>query len=238
MRILEDVHTAFGHIKIIESTKDGTVTYYQDEVFQSQADTSGTSTCGYIHAMASLMGHAHPQHVLVIGGAGGTLATLMHRRGCQVTLVDVNAYAFTLARRYFKLPAAVQCVEADGQQFLLNGTEVYDAIAIDAFNGKGVIPRQLTTTTCFRLVADALSEQGVMIMNIMTAHDLDMEADRIAQKASAAKLPVILFDCLGQQHRNTLLAAGQVKALDVPRFEEPLWLKRETKGMVRRLPRG
>ena len=235
--ILEDLHSAHGHIRITKD-KDGTVTFLQNGIFQSQADKHGNSTAAYIHVMADLMSQVNPQRVLIIGGAGGTLATLMQRRGCHVTMLDVNGYAFTLARRYFNLPESVQCVESEGYKYLMKSNEQYDAIALDAFDEKGFIPSVLTRTTFFRLVREALRPQGIAVMNILAAHDLDMGPDRIAQRASDAKLPIIMFDWLGHQTRNCLLAMGDIAALDVPHYAEPEWLVKEAAGLERRLARA
>lgn len=238
MKVLEDVHTPFGHIRIIASQKDDTITYYQDDVFQSQADSHGISTCGYIHCMHHLMMQAHPASALVIGGAGGTLATLLANEGVKTTLVDVNAYAFTLARRYFHLPASVQCIEADGYRYLLESDERFDTIAIDAFNGKGQIPSQLTTQHFFRVLSQALSPRGLALMNIMTAHDFDNESDRIAGKALRAGLSAVLWDAAGHPDRNTLLAVGDHAPLSPPRFASPAWLAQEATRYHARAPKG
>jgi len=231
MELLEDVDTPHGNIKILESNKDGTITYYQGECFQSQIDKHGTSTCAYIHVMKNVMMSVKPKRVLLIGSAGGTLATLLHREGCQVTLLDINAYAFTLAKRYFQLPDGVQCLEYDGYAYLQTSNESFDAIAIDAFNDKGIIPLQLRKKAFFRLCREAVGKNGVVVMNVMTAHDLDLEADRIAEKMIEAGMPVVLYDWSGTQDRNTLVTAGQAVPLQIPMGNEPAWLKKELKGI-------
>lgn len=232
MILLENVDTPFGNIKIIQSNKDGTITFYQGEVFQSQVDKKGTSTCAYIHAMKDIMLAGKPKRALVIGCAGGTLATLLHREGCSVTLVDVNDYAFTLARRYFKLPKAVECITADGYTYLRESDLPFDAIAVDAFNGRGVIPPSMRKKEFFRLVKDAIGNSGVVVMNVMTAHDLDREADRIAEKMAQANMPVLLYDSPGQQDRNTLVTGGAVPLLTWPQGGEPEWLQQELKAFT------
>ncbi len=232
MILLENVDTAYGNIKILESEKDGSITYYQGEVFQSQVDKKGVSTCAYIHVMKDVLLSAKPERVLLIGCAGGTLATLMHRAGCEVVLVDVNDYAFTLARRYFQMPPEVTCVAADGYTYLLESDQPFGAIAVDAFNGRGVIPSQMRKKDFFRLLATAIGKQGVAVMNVMTAHDLDMEADRIAEKMAAAGLPAVLYDWPGEHDRNTLVTGGAVPPLSIPTGKEPLWLQKELKGIT------
>ena len=232
MIVLEDVHTPYGNIKIMESQKEGIITYYQGDCFQSQIDSNGTSTCAYIHVMKDVMLAAKPKRALVIGSAGGTLATLLHRAGCAVTMLDINAYAFTLARRYFQLPDAVECIEADGFDFLQSTDIPFQAIAVDAFNAKGIIPLQMRKKDFFRFAREAVGEQGVVVMNVMTAHDLDMDADRIAQKMAEASLPVVLYDWPGVQNRNTLIAGGNIPQLTFPNGTEPPEVQKEFKGIT------
>lgn len=232
MLVLEDVYTPHGNIKIMQSEKDGTITYYQGECFQSQIDREGTSTCAYIHVMKEVLMACKPRRVLVIGSAGGTLATLLHRSGCAVTMVDINAYAFTLARRYFQLPPEVECIEADGFDFLLTTRAHYDAIAVDAFNGKGIIPLQMRKKDFFRLSRELVGDKGAIVMNVMTTHDLDMSADRIAQKMSDAGFPVVLYDWPGIQDRNTLVTGGALPVLQFPSGQEPAHVRKEMQGIT------
>src|SRR3954468_18870292 len=117
MILLEEIDTEFGNIKIMRSKRDGTCSYYQEECFHSQINAEGISTCGYVHVMYSIIKQAKARRVLMIGCAGGTLATMLHNAGCEVTVVDINPHAFTLGKRYFKMPEAVKCAVGDGVAF-------------------------------------------------------------------------------------------------------------------------
>lgn len=140
MMLLEALDTEFGHIKIVKNPSDGRITYYQNMCFHSQATAEGVSTCAYVHVMFEVLRHASPRRVLALGCAGGTLATMLSRLGCEVTMVDINPHAFVFAKRYFQLPDSVECVAEDGRQFIARTQQVYDAIAIDVFDEQGVIP--------------------------------------------------------------------------------------------------
>src|SRR3989442_624287 len=98
MILLEELDTEFGNIRITLSKHDGAYTYYQNGCFHSQANSDGISTCAYVHVMYKIIKQSGAQRVLMIGCAGGTLATMLHRLGCQVTVVDINPYAFTIAK--------------------------------------------------------------------------------------------------------------------------------------------
>lgn len=149
MVLLEELDTDFGNIKIMRSKRDGTCSYYQETCFHSQINAEGESTCGYVHVMYSVIRQSQARRVLMIGCAGGTLATMLHRLGCNVTAVDVNPHSFTLAKKYFRMPEEIECVVDDGWSYLRNTRSRYDAIAIDAFNSDGAIPEHFTTDAFF-----------------------------------------------------------------------------------------
>lgn len=238
MILLEEVDTEFGHIKIIKTKYDGRCSYYQDTCFHSQITPEGISTSAYVHVMYSIIRQAEARKVLMIGCAGGTLATMLHRAGCKVTVVDINPHAFTFAKKYFQLPEDVECIVEDGWSYLLKTGKRYDAIAIDAFDGDGTVPEKFTTEDFFIALKEVLSPFGVVTMNVMVKHDMDMFADRIALAMEAAKLPVILFDWLGLTDHNTIIAGGiTVKNMLVVPYKKPPFVRSEMEGILRRRPR-
>src|SRR5579884_3092849 len=180
MIVLEELDTEFGNIRVTRSKNDGTCTYYQDDCFHSQVNTDGISTCGYVHVMHSIVRQSGARNVLMIGCAGGTLGTMLHHLGCQVTVVDINHHAFTLARKYFQMPEEIQCIADDGYSYLHKTDQHYGAIAIDAIDSDGTVPEQFTTENFFQVARKVLRPSGVVVMNAMIAHDMDMLADSIA----------------------------------------------------------
>lgn len=237
MLLLEELDTEFGNIKIMRSRSDGTYTYYQDSCFHSQATAEGISTCGYVHVMHSIIKQSAAQNVLMIGCAGGTLATMLHRSGCKVTVADINPHAFTLAKKYFQMPEEIECIVEDGRNYLLKTGKRFDAIAIDAFNTDATVPEQFTTEEFFQMVSKVLISCGVVAMNVMIAHDFDMLADRIALNMECAGLPTILFDWQGRNDRNIIIASGAVEQMQIRAYKKPSFVRREVQGIIRRTPK-
>src|SRR5262245_5334302 len=97
----------FGAITVLKAQDTGSLIYTQGDCYQSAADAEGTSTIAYIHAIFGLVRQARSRSVLMIGCGGGTLATMLSRIGCTLTVVDIDPHAFLLARRYFRFPAHV-----------------------------------------------------------------------------------------------------------------------------------
>jgi len=234
MILLEEINTEFGHIKIIRSKSDGTCTYYQDECLHSKINAEGVSICGYVHVMYSIIRQSGAKNILMIGCAGGTLATLLHRLGCKVTVVDINPVAFTLAQKYFQMPQEIECVVGDGWSYLLKTPKRYGAIAVDAFNSNGTVPKEFTTEEFFAVVKKVLKSFGVVAMNIVVEHDIDLLADRVALNMESVKIPARLFDWPGRINRNTIVAGGTVEQMQISSHEKPTFVKREMQGIVRR----
>src|SRR5271155_278014 len=123
MDLLEDLETEFGNIRIVRYKHDGSHAYYQGFCSHSEANKEGVSTCTYVHTMFGIIRQLDAQRVLMIGCAGGSLATMLHRAGCEVTAVDINPHAFTLAKRYFQMPEEVRCVVGDGRSYMNRTSE-------------------------------------------------------------------------------------------------------------------
>jgi spermidine synthase len=66
---------------------------------------------------------------MMIGCADGTLATMLYRAACNVTVVDINPHAFVFARKHFGLPDGVECVVEDGLLYVARMGHHFDAIA-------------------------------------------------------------------------------------------------------------
>ena len=237
MLVLEEIDTEFGNIKILRSKSDGGCSYYQGLCLHSQINEDGVSMCGYVHVMYSVIRQSQALRVLMIGCAGGTLGTMLHRLGCKVTVVDINPHAFTLARKHFRMPGDITCVVDDGWSYLLKTGHHYDAIAIDAFSSDGRIADELTGEDCFRIMKEVLDPSGVVVMNVLPEHDLDMLGDRVASNMESAGLPSVIFDRPGKGSRNVVIAGGAVGHIQIVSSRKPACVRQELHGIIRRSAR-
>ncbi|MGZ5936049.1 MAG: spermidine synthase [Rhizomicrobium sp.] len=212
---LGDYDSPFGIISVLCSTSTGAIIYEQAGEFQSESDRDGTSLAAYIHALFGLIWEAKAKSVLMVGGAGGTLGTMLARKGCNVTIVDINPTSFPLARTYFNLPDSVRCVVADGRDFLLADARNYDAIVLDAYHGDR-IPSHLQSLSFFRLVRSRLTSGGAFFVNIHIAHDTDIVADQIVDCMADVWPEVRLLDTSGLHRRNAIAMGGAVSNLGRP----------------------
>ena len=204
-----------GEIRILRDRRNGSHVYFQANWYQSHADRSGTSLIGYVHAIFGLLVQTGAKRILVIGGAGGTLGTMLARIGKQVTMVDVDPGAFKLARKFFALAPEVECHVADGRAFLARTRARFDAIVVDAFF-RNIPPRQLCTAEFFALARRRLKPQGCILFNAIVAEDDDPIADQVAAGMVKAGLPACILDTWGEDDRNAIVVAGFVGRLKRP----------------------
>ncbi len=203
---------------IEQDNATGGVSYWQGPDHQSLADRNGVSLADYIHAMYGFLRQARARHVLLIGCGGGTLATMLHRVGVKVTMVDINPASFAIARTYFALPPAVDCRVADGVAFLRQDATRYDAIVLDAYSG-GRIPKAFLTAAFFALARSRLKRGGLLLANITARDDADRGPDRLARLMQTAFGGTVkLHDADGYLDRNVVAVAGATRALKPPRL--------------------
>jgi len=208
-------------VVIEQNNATGDVSFWQKNDNQSVADRYGVSLADYIHAMYGFLRQAKARRVLMIGCGGGTLATMLHRAGVHVTLIDIDALSFAVAALYFHLPDEIERHVADGVRFLRRHRERYDAIVLDAYVDTR-IPRQFLTPAFFRLAKSRLRTRGaIFLVNILTANDNDRTPDRIARLMRRAWRQVRLLDADGWEDRNAIGLAGAVAKLRRPRLLLP-----------------
>ena len=221
MPLLARHKSRFGPpISIEEELKTGAIAYCQGGYYQSRADKNGVSLLDYIHAIFGQLRQLRAQSVLIIGCAGGSLATMLSRVGCDVVAVDVNPQAFVLARRYFGLPAEVECRVADGFDYLLATRRKFDAIVVDAFRG-GRIASELMSEAFFAQAAKRLRPGGAIFANVHVARDSDSMPERVARRMGAASSDVRILDRPGTRYRNAIVASGTLRGLKRPALLMP-----------------
>lgn len=200
---------------VVEDNRTGRVSYWQAEDHQSVADRNGVSLAEYIHVLFGLIRQRRSRDVLMIGCAGGTLATMLSAVGVRVSAVDIDPQAFDIAHRYFHMPETVECHVADGAAFLKGRGPRYDAIVLDAFTDE-LIPFHLLRPGFFRLVKARLRRGGLFLVNIVVLDDDDPTPDRIARTMRQVWRGVRLLDADGFVDRNAVAMAGAVQGLKRP----------------------
>jgi spermidine synthase len=159
-------------------------------VAQSRVLPGGEADVMYVRLMATLL--AGRADALLLGCGGGALATMLHRRGSRVTIVEVNPISFQLARTFFWMPNGIECITADVRDLVCPQARTFDVIGIDVGGPRFSYEKVLTPATIAR-VRRALRAGGRIAVNISLEAPDDPVPGRIADRLAAVGLEVWAF---------------------------------------------
>jgi spermidine synthase len=227
--------SALGVIKLVRKRATGALTYVQKGGNQSEADRAGVSLSTYIHALYSLVMQSGARRILMIGCGGGTLGTMLARAGKQITIVDIDAASFKIARRHFHLPRTVDCHVADGLAFVAETRRRFDMVIVDAFIGE-TVPPQFTSDAFCVAARRCLRPDGALFMNVCLDGRRDRTADKIAARFFRHGWRVRILDQRSESERNAIVLAGNAAGLHPPRLlvtpeAEVERIRKELRGM-------
>lgn len=139
-----------------------------DGLIQGGSDVAtGLSIYEYIYPMQFLPRALHPEgrSSLVIGLGAGFIPRWYAARGVRTEVVDIDPEVVNLARKYFRFPAEIPVHVQDARHFLASSVKNFDYILLDVFNGD-TTPAHLLSVEAMRLLAQRLSSQGVLAVNL------------------------------------------------------------------------
>lgn len=180
----------FGLIRVLERKSDGARLYCVNGSIQTLMLREGVSAFGYVHAAKLLAANAND--VLMIGGGGGSLATMLARRGARVTVLDVDPAAEAIARDYFDLDASVRWLTTESIAFIENCTSTFDAVIIDACDSEGLV----SPFDKPRVIADILTKAcpgGSLIVNVVAEDGAPSWGGWMAAKLASYGFSVCLY---------------------------------------------
>ncbi len=174
-----DVDTAYNRIWIFdlvdEKTQEKIRTFSinnenSSAMFLNKDDLAYEYT-KYYH----LGSHFNPDFktTLMLGGAGYSFPKdfLLHYPKATIDVVEIDPKITQLAQKYFKLKEnpRLTIFHEDGRVYLNRTNKKYDIIFGDAFSSHYSLPYQLTTREAIQKNYDILNENGVVILNIISA---------------------------------------------------------------------
>ena len=119
--------------------------------------------------------HFNPnfKKTLMLGGAGYSYPKdFLHKYPeATIDVVEIDPKVTELAKKYFRLEEnpRLTIYHEDGRVFLNKTQEKYDAIFGDAFNSLHSLPYQLTTKEAVQKKYNILNDDGIVILNIISA---------------------------------------------------------------------
>lgn len=168
----DGAETTSGAIPVIVDTESERHLQLAEGALQSRMrlDEPYALIAPYTRQMMSfLLFDPDPEHILLIGLGGGSMAKFCYRhlRHTRITVVESDARVIAL-RDAFCVPAddhRFRVVHDDGARYVARHAQPVDAILVDAFDEAGVSP-SLATQDFFREASRLLSFTGVLIMNL------------------------------------------------------------------------
>jgi len=119
--------------------------------------------------------HFNPnfKKTLMIGGAGYSYPKdFLHKYPeATIDVVEIDPKVTELAKKYFRLEESSRLTiyHEDGRVFLNKTQEKYDVIFGDAFSSHYSLPYQLTTKEAVQKEYNILNDDGIVILNIISA---------------------------------------------------------------------
>lgn len=123
--------------------------------------------------------HFNPnfKKTLMFGGAGYSYPKdfLLKYPNATIDVVEIDPKITELAKKYFRLQEnpRLTIYHEDGRVYLNRTKEKYDVIFGDAFGSRYSLPYQLTTKEATQKKYDILNNNGVVILNIISAIEGD-----------------------------------------------------------------
>lgn len=179
----------------------------------------------------NLAAHFNPgmRKVLMLGGGGYSFPKYALRFYPQIEMdvVELDPEVTAVARRYFSLgdDPRLRIRHEDARIFLNRASGKYDVILCDTFNSHYSIPFHLSTIETARRLHDLLADDGVVLVNSLSAIEGDMgrflRAEYATLKAVFPQVFMFPVDSTTprEQVQNVMLVA--LKSLAAPSLTSP-----------------
>ena len=153
--------------------------------------------------------------VLILGMGTGTFATQCNRYFDNMNIegVEIDDKITDLSIEYFDFDENIPVTTYDGRAYLNAIDKQYDVIMVDAYQDI-TIPFQMSSVEFFRLVADHLTVDGVMVVNMnMRGQSEGSINDYLSDTIASVFDDVYVIDVRGSSNRE-LYASNSPAALD------------------------
>lgn len=166
----------------------------------------------YIQDMVALATQyqPNPASVFMIGHGVGTLATHYQENGVKTESAELDPKVLEISRDYFHY-AGENVTIGDGRQVLKGKpSRSYNIIFVDAYQNDA-IPFHLTTKEFFLSTHDKLTEDGILMLNVVGRSKGDLVMNSIVRTVQESYPYVKVFGRkeAGEQRQNLLVVAGK-----------------------------
>jgi len=173
-RTVYQTQTAYQELRVADD--DGVRTLYLDGVRHSAMDLDQPNRyvfeyTRYFHVPLLFRDSPDVDRVLFVGGGGFSgPKRYLHEYDVTVDVVEIDPAVVSAAERYFDVTESddLNVHTRDGRVFLQETNRTYDVIVLDAYRSDQV-PHHLTTVEFMREARSHLTEDGVVVANVISA---------------------------------------------------------------------
>lgn len=174
-QVIHEEETAYQELRVVDGVD--TRTLYLDGERHSAMDRSDPTRhvfdyTRYFHLPYLFADDPDDiDRVLFIGGGGFSgPKRFAAEYDATVDVVEIDPAVIDVAKEYFAVEESenLRIHEGDGREFLRETDHTYDVIVLDAYK-KDKVPFHLTTREFMALSSDRLSEDGILVANLISA---------------------------------------------------------------------
>ncbi len=161
------------------------------------------------------------RNALVLGLGAGTVSRGLRQQGFTVDSVEIDPSVYDLARAHFSFPDDLPVYLMDARVFMSEAKAAkksYGVIFVDVAGG-GTQPAHLFTLEAFELMAELLSDNGVLLINQLVV--LDEEPNKMLGHTAATLRKIFpevrVFNCNPDDGLNSLVNMITVSSHIKPR---------------------
>lgn len=173
-----ELDTAYSHVLIIDSQdengKDIRTLKINNEFSSAIYLNSYDLVYGYTK-FYDLAEYFTPkiENTLMIGGAAYSYPKyfLEKYKDAKIDVIEIDSELTEIAKKYFGLESnpRLTTYHEDGRTFLNRSNKKYDVIYGDAFSSVYTVPFQLTTQEAVKQMYNKLTDEGVLIVNVISS---------------------------------------------------------------------
>ena len=173
--VIEQRDTLYHRLVVLDDSVQGIRTLLLDNNFHSAMDLRAPERIVYLYTGYFHLGAAYNpdmEDVLFIGGGGfsGPKRFLMDYEDITVDVVEIDGEVVEIAQQYFQAVPheRMRTFVDDGRVYLTKTDKKYDVVVLDAY-GRTYVPFHLMTKEFHQLLSEHLTEDGVLVSNIITS---------------------------------------------------------------------
>ena len=168
--------------------------------------------------MAFLLFRPRPEHVVMIGLGGGSMAKFVHRhlKTTRTTVVEIEPKVIAIASQYFHLPPddeRLRVVAGEGSEWVASHPGCCDVLMVDGYDGREQVP-ELCSEDFYANSRAALSANGVLVVNLWTS---DSRYDAYLQRMESVFDAVV---CIPAERRGNVAIVAFLQSPGKPRWDD------------------